>query len=622
MTHYDPGAPLRPFQQQRQRLITLCEHFLPIIERVHLIAIGAEVYQQLRYLQAFHLQVMIVGECNRGKSTVMNALLGEPLLPAYPTPTTALLTEIKWGEQLRALLHYRSHGDREATAPRNIPITDLEAYLVIHRHDENRYERMELFWPLPVCRSGIVFIDTPALDDQEMYLDVTWRFLCEADAVIFVTGSNAVPSREEGLLIDRLRSVGHEAIFFLCNGIDLVPCGQQPLVKQQRIAQLAPLTPYGDQLLFFTAAKSALKVRSWSAGESCVSDMCEVAELLYRFLARQGNAKLLLAVIRLKSLMHAIRPALFRYGALQAGETTLPQTAFLHALDVQMETRRQRCSGRCGQICSNICEALGAKTISFYQDVARDVADYPCPPLPQEPVCSWQLFVGDRQERLVKEIVTSFTTQVHATFRAWVSSQVRPLLYKALRRIAREIDAYVVHSMHELAEERRAFWNVVLNHGEHMDASHHASFAGSLIQRTITRIVSAIITEMCFHWHSSVLIPRLLETIAIQALLKRRVSQEEALAIVKRVYQQMLLQSLQQRITAITSVIERELHQFQRELAQCFQQERDILRVHLNRSAQQHEQMDELESMLGVLTDELQAIEHELTGALLREAFP
>src|SRR5690554_6340296 len=42
--------------------------------------------------------VVVVGEFNAGKSTVLNALFGEKLLEEGPIPTTAKITLLRYGE--------------------------------------------------------------------------------------------------------------------------------------------------------------------------------------------------------------------------------------------------------------------------------------------------------------------------------------------------------------------------------------------------------------------------------------------------------------------------------------------------------------------------------------------
>src|SRR5215471_17491777 len=77
-------------------------------------------------------KVLVLGEFKTGKSTFINALLGEAVLPSYAVPTTAIINEIKWGEERRALLHFRS----EEKEPLDIPVDQLEDYVVIKSSED------------------------------------------------------------------------------------------------------------------------------------------------------------------------------------------------------------------------------------------------------------------------------------------------------------------------------------------------------------------------------------------------------------------------------------------------------------------------------------------------------
>jgi hypothetical protein len=58
-------------------------------------------------LAAGRLRVAVVGEAKRGKSTLINALLGQPVLPAGVTPLTAVATMVRHGTQPRVEARYR-----------------------------------------------------------------------------------------------------------------------------------------------------------------------------------------------------------------------------------------------------------------------------------------------------------------------------------------------------------------------------------------------------------------------------------------------------------------------------------------------------------------------------------
>ena len=51
------------------------------------------------------LRVLVMGKFSSGKSTFLNAMMGQKLLPAQPTPTTAVIGEICYGEKPEAILY-------------------------------------------------------------------------------------------------------------------------------------------------------------------------------------------------------------------------------------------------------------------------------------------------------------------------------------------------------------------------------------------------------------------------------------------------------------------------------------------------------------------------------------
>src|SRR5438045_1569798 len=57
----------------------------------------------------FHL--VVVGEFNHGKSTFVNALLGETVLPVGVTPTTAAIHHLKYSDKPEATV-VKTNGDR------------------------------------------------------------------------------------------------------------------------------------------------------------------------------------------------------------------------------------------------------------------------------------------------------------------------------------------------------------------------------------------------------------------------------------------------------------------------------------------------------------------------------
>ncbi len=52
-------------------------------------------------------RLLVLGDLKRGKSTFLNALLGERILPSDVNPCTALLTVLRYGETKKAIVYFK-----------------------------------------------------------------------------------------------------------------------------------------------------------------------------------------------------------------------------------------------------------------------------------------------------------------------------------------------------------------------------------------------------------------------------------------------------------------------------------------------------------------------------------
>ena len=171
-------------------------------------------------------RVIVVGGFSRGKSTLINALLGDKVLPAKMTPTTAVITVIKYGEQPRALVYFKDRDEPEEVSPEN-----LREYLLIRRKDhkhgsyssriETPVERVELYYPLDLCKNGVEIVDSPGLEEDETRQKLTVRFLNECDAAIMVLSCLQLLTLQELKFVrEELIGRGYDHIFYAVNYAD------------------------------------------------------------------------------------------------------------------------------------------------------------------------------------------------------------------------------------------------------------------------------------------------------------------------------------------------------------------------------------------------------------------
>ena len=215
----------RELQEHRRRQLELAD----MLRAALYVARGhddALTDKATRYLLARladdRFRLAVVGQVSRGKSTLMNAILGAAYLPTGVLPVTSVVTTVCYGSRPRALVHRRG-----AARAVEVPLNEVADFI-----DQSGAQRSELQVlsvdievPAEVLRLGFEFVDTPGLGPAvDINSATTRRFLPEADAVIVVTGFDSpLTATETELLVAAKRQAGR--IFVVINKRDLVSSG-------------------------------------------------------------------------------------------------------------------------------------------------------------------------------------------------------------------------------------------------------------------------------------------------------------------------------------------------------------------------------------------------------------
>ncbi|MCI5903759.1 MAG: dynamin family protein [Oscillospiraceae bacterium] len=148
-----------------------------------------------------HFEVAIVGEFKRGKSTLINALLGEEVLPADVLPATATLNRVTYSETPYVEVEYKD-GSSE-----NVDINKLADYVTkLSYESEKRAESVKqatVHYATDFCKNNVDIIDTPGLNDDEQMTNVTLSILPEIDAAVFVISANSPFSQFEKEFLEK-----------------------------------------------------------------------------------------------------------------------------------------------------------------------------------------------------------------------------------------------------------------------------------------------------------------------------------------------------------------------------------------------------------------------------------
>jgi len=148
--------------------------------------------------------VACVGQFKRGKSTLLNALVGHEVVPTGFIPVTAVPTVIRFGDEVHARVRMRDG------AWRDIAMIDLKEYVTEELNPENTkaVEGAEVFVPSPLLSSGMCFVDTPGLGSVFTGNTATTQaFIPHIDAALVVVGADPPIAGEELTLVE---AVGKE----------------------------------------------------------------------------------------------------------------------------------------------------------------------------------------------------------------------------------------------------------------------------------------------------------------------------------------------------------------------------------------------------------------------------
>jgi GTPase SAR1 family protein len=187
-------------------------------------------------------RLLVLGDMKRGKSTFLNALIGENLLPSDVNPCTALLTILTYGPEKQVTVHFNNGQLPErldfATFKSRYTINPAEAKS-LEQHQQLAFPNVShavVEYPLALLQKGIEIVDSPGLNDTEARNELSLSYLNNCHAVLFVMRASQPCTLGERRYLETYLKDRGLSIFFLINAWDQV---KESLIDPDDACELA-----------------------------------------------------------------------------------------------------------------------------------------------------------------------------------------------------------------------------------------------------------------------------------------------------------------------------------------------------------------------------------------------
>ena len=136
--------------------------------------------------------ILFCGEFKRGKSSLINAIIGDEICPTDIGIATAVVTRIMYGQTKKAVRYYGNLLEGEnALKKEEIAWDDIQKYTVGDVIEIGSTVQMDLYYPSEFLKEGLVVIDTPGIGGLDpRHANLTAMALPYADIAVFITDAS------------------------------------------------------------------------------------------------------------------------------------------------------------------------------------------------------------------------------------------------------------------------------------------------------------------------------------------------------------------------------------------------------------------------------------------------
>ncbi|MDJ0899712.1 MAG: dynamin family protein [Xenococcus sp. MO_188.B8] len=452
------------YNQRRDELLELAVKQAQIVNELKIDDIQTKGTKQgeiinglVSRLKTDKLRVLVVGRFSAGKSTFINALLGQKLLPSTPAPTTGVLCKINYSsEQDKKVTLYpkKGMGLNGEDEPFDIEVNQLESYIKIDHFNEDdevtsRYKLMELEWPLELCANGVELIDSVGLDDPDSRDEITLAYAKSVDAVLYLMKSQDTASKKDLDTIKLLRTLGYESLFFIITYYDHIKesalWGEMSEAEFQKGVErnLTEFTELGYRGIKYVDSRSGLMGRMKRDYQMIAdSGIEDIEKSLESFLVEQkGKAKLVTTLRSLRSVNRAARQVIpSRIAMLQTSNEELEKRYEEAKVPLaNLEMKRQLMISKFDSAIYDIAREAYDLADAYFQDLPNKI-----PAWAKEYKIESGLGIPPRQKTLepvVREVLNHLKNKIESNTAEWATDELSPIVETRIQEVQNNLES-------------------------------------------------------------------------------------------------------------------------------------------------------------------------------------
>ncbi len=521
--HVPDYAQLQQVQKVRQDLSILCDQILSIARESKSkdLLSSARIEEKLdliaRKLKKQSFRLAVIGEFSTGKSTFLNALVGEKIQPTNILPCSSVVTVLKHGAQERVICRYKDGRAEEVLKlEENALIEEYQKRVAIPpevAEEEKRREALtdsnidEIVFEHPglgFCKNGVEILDSPGLNENPERTEITRKLLKEIDAVIFVMHPHRLLSVSEKEILQAVRvelTYGSaekpvDNLFLIINYADLLSSEEkeQVMLRLENFAKNQNLLTTTENKIYCISAKQALNANlNGSDGEYLYLYAFQTfTETIERFLATQrGYSEIRQVVNGLENLRQKILNELQQAREILKGEINPSEEEKRKVLEQIGEASGQAI--RIVEIADSLKEEARRQAYESWQQWEQGLKQRI-----KEKFESWNPKHSSvwSANKAIQDCREKFITELEREVKDWCNTHLKDLLQPKLQ----ELDS-AIEQAHELLQENLRLLDEEIN----TDFSHKFQlelkigriktfYAGSFFVNSTIMIVAAIFT--------------------------------------------------------------------------------------------------------------------------------